>query len=700
MRKTTFIALVLLLMVILSACVKQEQTVSVSPLPKNNVSGVDPSSGEWVGLGDSFAFKSSEAPENTICVLVYQDDLYYVEAASEKSFNLWKDNDVLFAGDFFCGAASALDGVWVVQGVYNNGEFDNILSLLSPTGNVLRSFSLNSIYHSSYFASSLRYAAGVLYLSCDSELIVISENGTLICTIKMPSVSAYVVKGNDDNIYVVDKKESNNIYLVDTESSSLASVFTCSQGNMYDGNDSYLLLLATRDGLYGLQQDGNISAIMLCSECSLSFIGLFEIVSLSEGSYHCLFETGANYLVPVRASDVKTKTPLTIATIGQSDSLQLKAATFNQSSDDYFVRIVDYTDGGTYTKENAVLKLNTEIMSGNYPDMVCFSAISPFPFISKGLLIDMQTFIEQDPEMSLEDISIRNALDSPGGIYYIDNKFTFITLIGRNSQFGDRFYWTISEYLNIEDSLPDDVQMIYNMTKETFIEYIASRYIRTAVNWPNGTCDFYNDDFIAILEASQRIRETPEDKNNLTYFDAPVEVAAGRMITASSYVSNVWELAYEEQKAGCRLSFIGWPTVDGTCGSDVWLSQPIGIISEGKHPEGCWEFLKFTLINTSADAPDGLPVSAEHGLPVYTPTLQAKAAAVKASNDYPVHLTDSDIERFFELISSMENVNIYDGTILKIISEESKAFFNGKKTSTDAAQMVQSRASLYVAEQS
>lgn len=82
------------------------------------------------------------------------------------------------------------------------------------------------------------------------------------------------------------------------------------------------------------------------------------------------------------------------------------------------------------------------------------------------------------------------------------------------------------------------------------------------------------------------------------------------------------------------------------------------------------------------------------------PLLQDKVEKAKISEDNPVQLSDADAERFFDLISEINNVAIYDETVLGIIKKESAALFKGDKTAEEVANIIQSKVSIYIAEQS
>jgi hypothetical protein len=72
----------------------------------------------------------------------------------------------------------------------------------------------------------------------------------------------------------------------------------------------------------------------------------------------------------------------------------------------------------------------------------------------------------------------------------------------------------------------------------------------------------------------------------------------------------------------------------------------------------------------------------------------------ETSNDYPIEFTDDDANRLLDLIRAIQNIAIYDETVLGIIENESAAFFNGDKTAQEVANLIQSKVAIYVAEQS
>lgn len=90
---------------------------------------------------------------------------------------------------------------------------------------------------------------------------------------------------------------------------------------------------------------------------------------------------------------------------------------------------------------------------------------------------------------------------------------------------------------------------------ETEKSYTEERYTRTAINWNEGICDFYNDNFIEILLAGSRIQDRQADGSNALSGFAGALVSQGKLITAVSQTDPVYSFALNEMDAAEELSY-------------------------------------------------------------------------------------------------------------------------------------------------
>lgn len=408
------------------------------------------------------------------------------------------------------------------------------------------------------------------------------------------------------------------------------------------------------------------------------------------------------------ASPDDTRTSVTLAVFGNGyQTLTNAAARFNLSAyaSDFRIDVVDYCDGGI-SMDQAVLRLNSELGAGGRPDMIAFAdgrsksmeipGIAHLSYMSRGWLEDMSNYLAEDDELSYDDLVNVDALNEFDGIYILGNGFKILTAMALSERFGERTSWTIQEYLDIEASLEPWQSMCYYMNDHYFLENIGGRYSRHAINWKEGTCDFNNSEFIEILEAAGRVKDdnTEEFETLESFTTAWQRIGAGQLIVGAAYISNPSSIKEDEAFSESQIAYIGWPTPDGSCGSDFELMGPVGICTNSEHKDACWEFIKYYVKNPE------LSLQMRY-LPLYRPKLAATISLYRTDDFKGVKMENKqDVLDLYEIIELPEHMAVYDETVVDIIIEEAEEYFAGNRTAEEAAARVQERVSLYVAEQS
>ena len=693
MRKAKSIAWILLILLLLSACGKgsgspQKQTTAVNQ-------NVDPKT--WTGQGGSYAARLLALADYAGG---YQDVYSFLPQEGHVYCVAWNDGETdmhLLVDGTEMGTVpgsmyytqSSQDGLWLLSEEENGGMR---LQLLSPAGQQLQDILFPQLSAAS--VEQMRCQADRSYFVNSGKLLVMDGEGQQLSSSALPAAEMKLRLSAGGQVYAVaGSPEGSTFYSIDRDSGQLTAVFQAPAGTVYDGGGEDPFLLKTRDGLYRLAEDGSTQPIVIWEECGISMGELYGVFSLGQGRYVCRSMSGYYELVPVAPEDIQEKIQLRLVTVfpGGFSGLSKAVTAFNAQSEIYQVHLEDYSQGMALDQEQAQLRLNTEIISGKGPDMICFEGLlSPYPYIGKSLLVDLKPLMERDGEVHPEDILLSKALEHKGGIYLMADSFVLPTLEARAADFPDRFGWTLEEYRQIESQLKDGQMCIYNLTRENYLNEVASRYIRHAVDWDTGTCDFDNAEFKQVLQTALELRETPEDPNNMVFGPGEPQVAAGTQVTNAVFTTRVFDLALSERAVGCPLSFIGWPTADGSCGTDAYLNRAVGICSQSQYQEGCWAFIKFMLTQVNTD---------EQSLYVYRPAMEESIRKAMADENCPVKMNSDDVEKLMALIGAVENIRVYDQAIMSIIKEACAAMFNGDKTVDETAQLIQSRASIYVAEQ-
>lgn len=536
-----------------------------------------------------------------------------------------------------------------------------------------------------------------MYLRSADKLTVVDDNGGLKTSIALENGDSVIVAGGDGQAYLASNTETGaDISLIGEDGLEPALSVPIVDAWVCGGNEEFLFTYLLNDGLYGIDAEGNSTPIIIWKDCRLTVENFSSLVPMPDGVFLLKNQARLSLLTPVDPSEMREAITLTLATVGGK---LYNEYDFNISNGDYFVEIKDYSKNGTVSREDALMQLSTDIIVGDYPDMLLLDGMPVYTYIDRGYLTELGTLMEQDPQFSIEDIAIADQLTMSGGIYLLGQSFGIDTRVGLYSNFGDATGWTLDEYLEIDSTLSGGAEMMYNVTKPYFLRTLCSRYMQEAIDWETGTCDFDNEQFISLLEAVNSIRETPEPTNfaEIDYTPHETRLNSGTLYAAMGYIGSVTALANWEKRVGQRVSLVGMPTPDGSCGSELDLSIPIGIFSESENKEGCWEFIKYLL--TSYDIEN---LSFENSrMPVYAPYLeiQLERALNFVDEDGEALLTEDGAKRFRAILDGIDRVSIYDETVLDIIENETAAFFAGDKSATETAKIIQSMVGIYVAEQ-
>lgn len=694
MKHKKLICIFLALLTLLTAC-------SSRKTDNAEIGSAEYDSSVWSSTGRPYKQSEINIPENYISVFARDSDYYmaavYLGVNKETYAVLKNGSDSIYSptGSIECAAGNDR-GIWLVGTDSSDSGVEENLRLITYSGEVLLTVNLENIAHFDDPVYTIRCTADTVYLKSASKIVGIDSTGKKVSEFKLENTNSGLAVGSDGKAYLAYYTDKGTqVSLVDGTMLKPAFTLQEADGRIYGGNAEFPLIMADDKGLYGLTADGKLKPVIIWSDCGIALSKIVGIVSMPDGKFMLFDMAGVSLLSPSKASEMRKKTTLVLATVGSANNIKGRVMKYNISNSDTYIQVRDYSEDGTVDRDTAVKKLNVDIVSGNSPDLIQFTDISPSAYISHGWLIDMCPLMDKDSEVKQTDIAIAKQLKVKDGIYYLDGTFGIDTRVGLYSDFGDALGWTFDKYLSVEKSAPKGMEIMYNTTRSSFLRGVCSRYMQKSINWETKTCGFDTPEFTAILETCKRLKENPEptDPREVDTTPAFVRMKKKTLYTAAAWVGDVWSIAAQEKQAGFRLSFIGWPTADGICGSDIALNTPIGICAKTKDVNGCWSFIKYLL--TSVDK------SASGALPVYMPYLKSKLeAAMKQAPDGGVKITQAEADRFLKLLDSVDNVALYDESALKIIEDESTAFFAGQQTVEETVKNIQSRVSIYVSEQS
>jgi len=451
-------------------------------------------------------------------------------------------------------------------------------------------------------------------------------------------------------------------------------------------------------------------------------------------------KTNFYMMSPVGESEIVEKYVMTLAAVYPYDEIRDSILEFNKQSEEFRIILKDYS---IYDNEEnwsaGQEKLNQDMIAGEIPDILIVDQLPFENYASKGLLADLSVFMEKDSTFDRSNY-LENILDSTsvnGKLYSIIPRFTVFTLAGRADVVGTEMGWTVEDLMRIHSEYPD-AEVIAEETRDGVLRYFSSMALSSFVDYETGECKFNSPDFVKLLEFINTFPEEidwDEYYENLpddyweTYGDRFREYRVLLMTTYISYVDYIKSLEYE---LGGEATFIGFPSPEGI-GASIRPEGEIAISSKTKMPGACWDFVKVMLS-------EQYQKNLTYGFPVHKAALEelfTEATKAEEITDDPEILPGEDIivddaiaydvdiavddvatgdlgyddywskpvsqaqaDKVMALLTSVTTVERQNTELLKIIDEEAGAFFAGQKSAQAVADAIQSRAWIYVSENS
>ncbi len=584
--------------------------------------------------------------------------------------------------------ACAGDGcLWLTESRRSEEGGQSLLVQLSTEGEVLSELDLGALGLDEAYFSAIGASAEGVWLVGSGRAVLIS-GGAVAAELTVPAEAEVVCSGTGEVCIAVYNDQNVVVSALSSGGGEPRFSLEGADARVFDGSDEFYLTCATEEQLWGLDKTGGRTTVAVWADCGTELAEHWTLAPLSGGDFLLKNSMGLSLLTQVDPSELPSGGELSIATLG--GSLYDLIYSFNASGSGWKLTEVDYTQGGEISVQDALTGLYADIAAGEGPDLLLLDGVPVESLIRRGYLEDIAQLLEGDSELSADDIVFAGRLG--GGTYYVSRGFGIDTYAGLKSNFGEAEGWTPEEYLEAECSLAPGAQMMYYVTRESFIRDAALRYMQKAIDWQAGSCDFDSAEFISLLETAGQITEHPETTEFTGYTPPEEQLRTGETYVETVHVGSVTALRDFEERVGQELSFVGMPTPDGSNGSVMDPSQPVGVLAGGENTDGCLEFLKFLLL--SYDLSYGAENNAS--LPMYRPYLEQLEAQAEAEG----RMTPEDTERFEDFLASVESSTLCDETALGIICEESAAYFAGACTAEEAARVIQERLSIYVAEQS
>ena len=575
--------------------------------------------------------------------------------------------DVLVQDMAVCG------DIWLL--LSRRGEAESLLQRLSPDGAVLGEWPQEHFTDAGLHISGLAALPGSLCILCDgadgSQLRVFDISGTepLFCgSAAVPS--GCLVEAAGDGLLLGRQGETGYVLLpFDTERLERGEeVQTGVAADRHLVSPEGSIYLETSSTL--MEYDGgSVSPLLSYVSCGVRSVPL---CAAGSGTFFTAEPCG----LLERAENTGDVSRITLAVTRQDDAMSAYltelAARFNSEGRAFRIELLDYTiynvggDGLAGT-----VRLAADMLEGRFPDMLMLSGLPVQAWAKRGLLLDIDPFIDADFDRSELYDNWLHAAVLDGGLYCLPVGWS-VWAAGASHAHADGYEGL--SFADVDAIMSADPMLEYafsqGISRQAFLETALSFNASALMDWESRTCDFTSGLFEDILRyaAMQPEEAVSGDNDGFGFkwdYDEAAMLASGRQLF---YVGSAepGSMQLFSERLGEDFTLCGFPG-EGR-GLAVEPLCPVGVSAATEHPDECREFLKTLLTDSGIFRRDakGLSATGRKGL-----------AAFEAA----------------EVIYGM------DAEALGIIADAAAPYFAGEKSAPDVAAEVQSRVATYMAEQ-
>ncbi len=591
----------------------------------------------------------------------------------------------------------------------------------------------------SYIDSIFADDAGNVYTYDYQTLTVYGADGTQRCSIAGELLRGQVCQLSQSEVGVsTTSTDGKQVFqTIDPATGTLGAQIPLADNawNIYPGNDVYRYYYSRNDSIYAERRDtGETEKVVDWLACDVDSGNIYngDCGFLSDGRIAViLHEAGGEQLAVVsriEATSAQQKTELRLACYSLDYNLRSQIVKFNRSNANYRIVVTDYSEYATGEDYSAGLtKLNTEILAGNVPDLFASNTLLPIrQYAAKGLLEDLWTYIDADPEFT-RDAFVQQPLraaQTGEKLYRLPLDFGVATAAGLGKIVGAYDTWTLADLNDAMQKLSQDATIFGKyMTQDYALQTCVMMNAETFIDWQTGSCNFDCDAFKSMLEFVRLFPAEYDYNNDDDYESDFSSIKQGRQLLYLQEIADFSNTYYTFAALDNDVCFVGFPSEDGTSGNVFSSSTSLSISSTCKDKTGAWSFVRSTLsdeyqssqwnfpiVRSAFDAQaaeameqeyeldeNGEQVLDENGQPI-----PVSHGGMSWGDDEIIELyavTQEQYDAILALIDSATRFADYDTNIMEIISSEAAGFLAGDKTVDETARLIQSRVNLYIQEQ-
>ncbi len=420
-----------------------------------------------------------------------------------------------------------------------------------------------------------------------------------------------------------------------------------------------------------------------------------KLIETANGDCYYL---GRNYLGKVSRAMLKQKTELNMLCFMEDEENipnDLQGAGqymdailyFNNTNPDYKIHVTTINS----SKEDMTKNLIQLATSADY-DLID-TGMLPDGAMDSSLLTDLLPYIDSDHEISREDFipNVFEGMLRGGKLYTITPYVQIITWGMRSEDYPGKNAWTTDYAEQLIAARGDEQVFFWTKNRDMLAKMLTKISTAEFVDFNRGVCNFTDGRFVQWLELLKNIPYSDGYSEARCLFDPAFEIRADTPFSIKQLVQSE------------NYCFAGFPGASGSghyfarVGQNIgqWVSDPssnvcMGIMEASQHKDAAWCFLKILLQQNNGT-----------GFPVLAARLDKQLDARVTDEEVRGYksFTAEDADKLRELVYATDKTVCEDQQLIELISGVIQDYLAGHYSAEDAAANLQSRASIYIAEQ-
>lgn len=407
---------------------------------------------------------------------------------------------------------------------------------------------------------------------------------------------------------------------------------------------------------------------------------------------------------------------------------------FNRENAECRIELRDYEDQINYAdfmdkeytewmKAYAAIseKIYLEMINGEGPDIIAtgYYLSSLERFEAKELLTDLYALAKKDESFNKEDYvqSVLSLFERKGKLYQFPVSFSLSGLVGPTRFIGSRTGWTVDEFNEMVNGLPEGVYTLVNITKTDLLTACVSSSMNYFADYAENEVRFDSLDFQKLLEFAKTYGQDESSNgprpmeyteyDESEYVDEYALMSQGKLALTRTSLYGPRTVADIRYNFGEPVTFIGYPSGNKS-GLSCTVTQRFAISDSCASKDAAWDFVRHFL---SEETQKEMGIYSESPINKAALDHQIDQLLNPPEDDgefipydyyygYGAQITQEDVNQYMAMIDAVTMVEGEDEQILSIIFEETPDFFKGLKSAEDVSKIIQDRVKTFVSERS